>query len=395
MTTIILKPDRERSLLRRHPWIFEGAIDTVRGNPPSGGTVDVVSAAGEFVARGAWSPQSQIRVRVWTFDAAEAVDAAFFERRIAQALHLRNSLGFAAPDGACRLINAESDGLPGLVVDNYAGFLVCQCTAAGIEHWRDMIVGVLAATIPCTGIYERSDVAVREKEGLAQRTGVMHGDEPPNLVAIRENEIRMLVDIKHGHKTGWYLDQRDSRTAVGLVCNHGEILNCFAYTGGFTVSALLGGAAHVVNIDSSAPVLELLKQNVALNQLADTTSENIEGNVSGILRRFRDSRRSFDAIILDPPKFVESAHQLQRGGAAYKDINLLALKLLKPGGTLVTFSCSGHMRDDLFQTIVAEAASDAGRDVRIIGRLAQAADHPVLLSFPEGAYLKGLVCKVE
>jgi 23S rRNA (cytosine1962-C5)-methyltransferase len=293
------------------------------------------------------------------------------------------------------LVASESDGLPGLIVDRYADWLVCQFLSAGSEHWKNTIVELLQELFPGLSIYERSDVSVREKEGLPLRCGVLAGSEPPDQVEITENGMRLLVDIKAGHKTGYYLDQRDSRLAVRDWAEGRDVLNCFSYTGGFGVSALLGGAKHVLQMDSSEPALDIAKKNADLNGLDPEKSEYICGDVFKELRRFRDSRRDFDLIILDPPKFVESRGQLEKGARGYKDINLLAFKLLRPGGLLFTFSCSGHMEMPLFQKIVADAALDAGRSAQILSVLHQAPDHPVALNFPEGAYLKGLLCRVE
>jgi 23S rRNA (cytosine1962-C5)-methyltransferase len=296
---------------------------------------------------------------------------------------------------AVRLVASESDGLPGLIIDRYADYLVCQFLSAGSEHWKNTIIELLQELFPGLSIYERSDVSVREKEGLPLRCGVLAGIEPPESVEITENGMRLLVDIKTGHKTGYYLDQRDSRMAVRQWAEGRDVLNCFSYTGGFGVAALLGGATHVVQMDSSGPALEIAKQNAALNGLDPAASETIEGDVFKELRRFRDSRREFDLIILDPPKFVESRSQLDKGARGYKDINLLAFKLLRPGGLLFTFSCSGHMEMPLFQKIVADSALDAGRNGQILAVLNQSPDHPIALNFPEGAYLKGLLCRAE
>ncbi len=296
---------------------------------------------------------------------------------------------------AIRLVAAESDGLPGLIIDRYADWIVCQFLSAGSEHWKNTIAELLQEIFPGLSIYERSDVSVREKEGLPPRCGVLSGAEPPEHVEINENGMRLLVDIKGGHKTGYYLDQRDSRAAVRNWAEGRDVLNCFSYTGGFGVAALLGGAKHVLQMDSSEPALEIAKQNAALNGLDPSASEYLCGDVFKELRRFRDSRRDFDLIILDPPKFVESRSQLDKGARGYKDINLLAFKLLRPGGLLLTFSCSGLMEMPLFQKIVSDAALDAGRNGQILAVLNQSPDHPIALNFPEGAYLKGLLCRAE
>jgi 23S rRNA (cytosine1962-C5)-methyltransferase len=411
MPSVILKPDRLKSIERRHPWIFSGAIQKIDGDPQPhpGETVLICAPDGTPLASGAYSPQSQIAVRVWTFDPNESVDPNFFRARLERALQARSFLEhFPSPSttsasssvsrppslSAYRLVNAESDGLPGLVVDRYGAYLICQCLSAGAEHWKREIVTLLAELHPHAGIYERSDVDVRAKEGLPPMVGVLAGEPPPDLVEIDEYICRFAVDVRNGHKTGFYLDQRENRALVAEYAAGREVLNCFAYTGGFGVWALKGGAARVTNLEASAAALELARHNVELNGLDSVKVENVVGDVFQVLRQYRDSRRQFDLIILDPPKFAESRSQVEKAARGYKDINLLALKLLRPGGLLFTFSCSGLISADLFQKIVAGAALDSGREAQIIRRMTQAPDHPVALNFPEGEYLKGLVCRV-
>jgi 23S rRNA (cytosine1962-C5)-methyltransferase len=394
MAGVVLKAGAEKAVRRRHPWLFSGAIAYCDEQPASGETVDVLADDGTWLARGAWSPTSQIRVRLWTWREDEPIDAAWLRARVARALAAR---GPAALDAAtaCRLVHAESDGLPGIVVDRYADVLVLQLLSAGAEVWRDALVAALRELVPgAATLYERSDVDVREKEGLPPVTGLLAGAEPPPLVTITESAYRFLVDVRAGHKTGFYLDQRDNRAAVAALAAGREVLNCFSYTGGFGVAALAGGAARVTDVETSAPALALARQAHELNGLDAGRYEQLEGDVFRVLRTFRDSRRRFDLIVLDPPKFAESKHQLEGAARGYKDINLLACKLLRPGGLLVTFSCSGVLDRELFQKIVADAALDAGRDAQIVARLAQGADHPVALTFPEGDYLKGLVCRM-
>ncbi|UCF92815.1 MAG: class I SAM-dependent methyltransferase [Desulfobacterales bacterium] len=394
MSSIILKNGREKSLARRHPWIFSGAVTKVEDLAGPGETVEIRSGDGTWLARGAYSPHSQIIARVWTFDPEEDISAAFFKTRLAQAIRARRGGPPGEPRTACRLVNAESDALPGLIVDRYGDYLVCQFLAAGVERWRADLVAQLAQLVPCAGIYERSDAGVRTKEGLPHRTGVLYGQPPPDLLEIQEGRSRFLVDVRHGHKTGFYLDQRENRMLVADWAEGAEVLNAFAYTGGFGLWALMGGAAQVVNVDSSVAALELLRRHVLLNGLDPSRVENLAGDAFQLLRRFRDSGRQFDLIILDPPKFAESRRQLARSGRGYKDINLLAFKLLRPGGLLFTFSCSGLVSMELFQKFVADAALDAGRTAQIVRRLGQPDDHPTALNFPEGTYLKGLVCRV-
>jgi 23S rRNA (cytosine1962-C5)-methyltransferase len=393
--SITLKPKREKSLLYRHPWVFSGAISRVDGQPRPGDTVDVFAGDGRWLARGAYSPQSQIRVRVWSFDQGEAIDPLFFQKRLRQALGLRRQILADADTNACRLVCGESDGLPGLIVDRYDHWVVGQFLSAGTERWKSIIVECLDDLVPgLLGIYERSDVDIRKKEGLALATGHLSGAEPPDMVDIQENSCRYRVDLKGGHKTGFYLDQRDNRACVAAYAKGADMLNCFAYTGGFAVAALKAGASHVVNVDSSATALEMSRTHVALNELDSARVDHVTGDVFSLLRRYHTDGRTFDVVVLDPPKFVNAKGDLMRASRGYKDISRLAFELLRPGGTLFTFSCSGLMGRDLFQKIVADAALDAGRQAVILQWLSQAPDHPTALNFPEGSYLKGLVCRV-
>jgi 23S rRNA (cytosine1962-C5)-methyltransferase len=391
MFSLILKPGREKSLLRRHPWVFSGAVARVDGNPAPGATVDLLSANGDFLARAAYSPHSQIRARVWTFDPSEQVEADFFRRRIKRSITARAETR-SVPADARRLINAESDGLPGLVVDRYADTLAAQFLSAGAETWKETIADLLLAETGLTALYERSDADVRELEGLAPKVGPLRGSIRHHPVTITENSLKFLVNLESGHKTGFYLDQRENRLRVRELAAGREVLDCFCYTGGFTVNALAGGARSVLSVDASADALTLCRENVALNGLPDEKHAILEGDVFHLLRKFRDEGRLFDLIVLDPPKFAPTAAQAEKAARGYKDINLLGFKLLRPGGILVTFSCSGGVDAALFQKIVASAALDAGVEAQIVEHLSQAPDHPVALNFPEGAYLKGLVC---
>ncbi|WP_288559886.1 class I SAM-dependent methyltransferase [uncultured Victivallis sp.] len=390
-----LNPGREKSLLRRHVWIFSGAVADYPGEAAPGETVEVFDSKNNFLARAAYSPDSQLIARVWTFDRDEQIDEAFFARRIKAAVEYRHFLKLDDPKGGCRLINSEADGLPGLVVDRYAGVLVIQITSAGIEFHRDTIVKLLAEITGAASIYERSDVSVRAKEGLAERSGLLYGAQPPNPVIIEENGARFAVDVRHGQKSGFYFDQRCARAAVAAYADGRTVLNAFSYTGAFAVSALLAGAGHVINIDSSAPALKQAAHNLEMNKIKPERYENRTADVFTELRRLVEEGRKFDLVILDPPKFIESQKALVRGCRAYQDIARLGYRLLNPGGLLFNFSCSGLMTPELFQKITADAALDAGVRARLVRHLEQALDHPVSLAVPEGFYLKGLVTRID
>jgi len=394
MHAIILKPKREESVLRRHHWIFSGALKRIIGNPQPGETVQVMSSRGRLLAYGAYSPRSQIRVRVWSFNPDQQITASFFHQRLKHAITARRALIRDNSVNVCRMVNSESDRLPGLIVDRYGDFLVCQFLSTGAEFWKSVIVENLLSQFSAAGIFERSDDAVRLKEGLPQQSGLLAGHEPPELIQVREGPVRFLVDIRRGHKTGFYLDQRENRQLVSKYCADTRVLNCFAYTGGFGLWALHGGARQVVNIESSADWLAVAQKNVTLNGYDGQMVDYVKADVFEQLRQYRDTSRRFDMIILDPPKFAATAGQVQKAARGYKDINLLAIKLINTGGILFTFSCSGHLGADLFKKIIADAALDAGRHVQIIRYLGQSSDHPVALSFPEGSYLKGLICRV-
>jgi 23S rRNA (cytosine1962-C5)-methyltransferase len=394
MASVTLKPGREKSVLRCHPWIFSGALQRADKDLASGTTVDVLSSKGEFLARGAFSPHSQIRVRVWTFE-DEAIDNDFFHARIKSALHSRDTWHLTPGTNALRLIYAESDGIPGLIVDRYDDILVLQSLSAGCEYWKEIIAELLLDETGLKNIYERSDADVRELEGLSPQSGFIRSSNLESRISnlvITENGLKFIVDYEHGHKTGFYLDQRANRQHVRQLSKGEDVLDCFCYTGGFTVNALMGEAKSVLSVDASSDALMLAKQNVALNDLPVDRVACLEGDVFQMLRRFRDENRSFDMIILDPPKFAPTAAQAGKAARGYKDINLLAFKLLRPDGILVTFSCSGGVDPALFQKIVASAALDAGVESQIVGHLSQAADHPIALNIPESAYLKGLIC---
>jgi 23S rRNA (cytosine1962-C5)-methyltransferase len=394
---LILAAGKERSLLRRHPWIFAGAVGRLEGRARSGDTVEIVSAQGEPLARAAFSPESQIRARVWSFDPRETIDDAFFKRRVAAALARRAAEPSLLHARALRLIHGESDGLPGVTCDRYGDVLVLQLTSTGADKWRGAVVSALVKASGCTDVFERSDMDVRKLEGLAPRIGWLAGGPLNGPLVVEEHGIRYEVDIAGGHKTGFYVDQRDNRRLCGSLAQGRAVLNCFCYTGGFSLQALAGGATEVLSIDSSGPALEGARRNLALNpDLPAARAEWREADVFAALRELRDGGRRFDLIILDPPKFAPTAAHAERAARAYKDINLIGFRLLNPGGLLMTYSCSGGVSPDLFQKIVAGAAADAGVEARIVQRLAaSSADHPVTLRFPEGEYLKGLLCRVD
>ena len=396
MKALRLRPGKERSLQRRHPWIFESAID--KGGADTGETVRVESSDGKFLAWAAFSPSSKIRARAWSFDEKQRIDAAFMARQVERAVAARGLFDLQS-DGV-RLVHGEADGLPGLIVDRYGDTLVAQFLSAGVERWKSVLVDALLAVTGLTKFYERSDASGREREGLKPTTGWLRG-EGATEHTLREHAWRLSLDIATGHKTGFYLDQRDSRQRFAEMAQHRRfrrVLNCFCYTGGFTVAALSGlkaaGAldgAELVSIDSSQPALERARANLALNGFEDANAEFLDADVNAALRRFIEEGRSFDAIVLDPPKFAPTVAHAERAARAYKDINRLALKLLEPGGVLLTFSCSGGIGADLFHKIVASAGIDAGVDGYISERLGAAPDHPMTIEFPEGEYLKGLV----
>ncbi len=393
MGHLVLKKGREKSLLRQHPWVFSGAVDKMAEIKQNGETIEIRSFGGETLAIASYSEHSQIVARVWTFDRSEKIDKEYLRKLFHKSKNVRSHMLHEDVTNAYRIINAEADGIPGLIVDKYDQFLVCQFLSAGAEFWRKQIVELLAEEFNPLGIFERSDSDSRIKEGLEKQTGVIFGEEPPSEITIYEGEIKYFANIKTGHKTGFYLDQRNNRGLIKEYCNGNEVLNCFSYSGGFGIVALKAGASHITNIDSSAESLKMVEKNIFLNGLDGSKSDQVEGDVFKILRTYRDSAKSFDVIVLDPPKFAESKSQLDGALRGYKDINLLAFKLLKPGGVLFTFSCSGHIVPELFRKVVSDAAIDSGRRVQQLALLQQSHDHPVLMNFPESFYLKGLICK--
>lgn len=387
MNRLILKPGREKSLKRRHPWIFSGGIARVEGKPQLGDTIEVCSADGAFLAVAAYSPESQIRARVWDWKAGD-IDAGFFAQRIARAAAVRSGFDVSG----VRLVHGESDGLPGVVADRFGDTVVVQLLSAGAERWRGAIADALAALPGVARVVERSDADVRTLEGLPPQSGLLRGAAAQEPLVVTEHGLQYGIDAEHGHKTGFYLDQRDNRLMLRGMVKDKTVLDCFCYCGGFALNALAGGASAVTAIDSSGPALAAAQANAQRNQLP--AAEWIESDVFQTLRKYRDAGRKFDVIVLDPPKFAPTAAHAEKAARAYKDINLIGFKLLNPGGVLMTYSCSGGVSPDLFQKIIAGAALDAGVDARIERWLHAAADHPVALNFPEGEYLKGLLCRV-
>ena len=397
MLEIRLKPGRAKSVLRGHPWIFSGSIASDQseiGVEKPGQTVRVVDAKTTFLAWGAISPQSKIRIRLWSQREDEVIGEDYFEKRLRDAVNHRSELNLSNKVNAFRLVHGESDGLPGLIVDQYDQTLVAQFLTCGVEYWRETIIEHLRSITGCSRIYERSDVDIRRLEGLEPEKGPLMGEEMSDPVEIHEGDLRYFVDIAQGQKTGFFLDQRDNRAVTRELAADKLVLDCFAYTGGFSIAALKGRAKLSTALEASEAAIKLGKENLSLNQIPGERAEWLEVDVFKQLRKFRDGRRTFDMVILDPPKFAPTAAHAQKAARGYKDINLLALKLLNPGGLLVTFSCSGGVGPELFQKIVAGAAQDADVNAKIIRRLGPGVDHPVALNFPEGAYLKGLVIQI-
>ena len=390
--SITLNPGREKSVLNGHPWLFSGAIKKINGNPENGETIAVYSQSGKHLGWAAFSEYSKIKARMWSWNPDEQIDREFISQKVQNAVMLRERFVRKDETDAFRVIHAESDGLPGIIFDRYGEVGVLQCLTAGADFWRDDLLEILADICKVKTIYERSDADVRSLENLPVRNGLALGNEFEEIITIHENGLKFLVDIKNGHKTGFYLDQRRNRRYLRDLVKGKRVLNCFSYTGGFSVNAQAGGADEVISVDSSSSALNLAKENYLLNGLEIVDKDFVEADVFQYLRLLRDKSENYDVIILDPPKFAPTSAQAQKAARGYKDINLLAFKLLNPGGVLLTFSCSGGVSAELFQKIVASAAQDAQVKASIVDYLHQGPDHPVSLNFPEGTYLKGLVC---
>lgn len=392
---IVLNLGREKSLLRKHPWVFSKAISKIKGKPMLGETVDIFDNKGNWLAKGAYSPDSQMRVRIWSFNQDEQIDRNFFLQKLQNAQMRRDWFIEQGDLTGYRLIAGESDGLPGITIDKYDDLLVCQLLSAGAEFHRHTLVDCLKELYPECGIYERSDVDVRKKEGLEKQTGWLTEPQSSTERIIEEHGIKIHVDVEQGHKTGFYLDQRDSRLCAGKYAKNKSVLNCFSYTGTFSLHCAAAGAKEVTNVDVSQTALDLAKRNLDINDLSDANVNFIKEDVFKLLRQYRSEGKRFDMIILDPPKFVDAKSQLTSACRGYKDINMLAMQLLNPNGILMTFSCSGLLDAGLFQKVVADAALDANKTAHIVERLQQASDHPIQSNYPEGYYLKGLVCQVN
>ena len=393
--TVILKPGRDKSVRNRHPWVFSGAIARVDGDAEPGGVVNVRDHRGGFLGYGSFSPRSQIRVRLLSWNEERYPDEAFWRQRLETCIARRASLWASGETTAVRLVYGESDGLPGLIFDRYGDWLVLQALTAGVDRRKQALAEAALDLTGARGVYERSDVDVRRHEGLPETVGLLVGAEPPERVTIAEHGVDWLVDLRLGHKTGFYLDQRANRQRLGAYAEGTRVLNLFAYTGGFGVVAACEGAREVVHVDSSADALAMAAENVALNDLNGEAHRFVVGDAFRVLREMRDAEEAFDLVIVDPPKFAHSQRDVPAATRGYKDINMLAMALTRPGGTVVTFSCSGRVSEDLFQKVLFGASVDVGREVRILERLHQAPDHPVLLTFPEGAYLKGVAARVD
>ncbi len=392
MKKIFLKPGREKSLKRRHLWIFSGAVGRVENGINSGDTVEVCDASGKYLATASYSATSQISGRVWSFDRNEVIDGEFFSRRIGEAVALRKNFGYWGDKTACRLIASEGDGISGLVVDKYADTLVAQFTSLGVERFKSEIVAALSRLDGVKTVYERSDLGVRRYEGLGEQTGLLWGVEPPEMIDFEEDSCRYQVNVRKGHKTGFYLDQRENRRLAGSLAAGKRVLNVFSYTGGFSVSCMKGGARAVVNIDSSREALKQAEKHLDLNHISTDRVDNLQEDAFNCMRKMLEQKEKFDLVILDPPKLIDGTGSITRGCRAYKDLARLGFSLLNKGGLLMNFSCSGLMTPELFQKITADGALDAGVDGQILRTLRQGMDHPVSLAVPESFYLKGLLC---
>lgn len=393
MIDIILKKGKEKAAILRHPWIFSGALDKIKSKPANGEIVAVWSASQEFLAYGYFNDQSRVALRLLEWDQEVTIDEAWYtqklEKAIASRAHLLNE-----NTNTCRLVFSEADFLPGLIVDKYADYLAVQILSAGIESVKETIINILRSILNPKGIFDKSDAGARKHENLEPEQGLLWGEEPPEFIEVKENGVTYHINIADGQKSGFYCDQRDNREILAAYTQGKNVLDCFCYSGGFTLNSLRAGAAHVTSVDSSALAIETLKHNLSLNGFSDALQTSFQSDVNKQLRVFKEENRKFDVIVLDPPKYAPSRSALDRAARAYKDLNRLGMLLLEPGGVLATYSCSGAVDMETFKQIIAWAALDAGREVQIIKQFHQPEDHPIRMSFPEGEYLKGLLLRV-
>ena len=393
MIDIILKKGKEKAAILRHPWIFSGALDKIKGKPANGEIVAVWSASQEFLAYGYFNDQSRVALRLLEWDQEVTIDEAWYtqklEKAIASRAHLLNE-----NTNTCRLVFSEADFLPGLIVDKYAEYLAVQILSAGIESVKETIINILRSILNPKGIFDKSDAGARKHENLEPEQGLLWGEEPPEFIEVKENGVTYHINIADGQKSGFYCDQRDNREILAAYTQGKNVLDCFCYSGGFTLNSLRAGAAHVTSVDSSALAIETLKHNLSLNGFSDALQTSFQSDVNKQLRVFKEENKKFDVIVLDPPKYAPSRSALDRAARAYKDLNRLGMLLLEPGGILATYSCSGAVDMETFKQIIAWAALDAGREVQIIKQFHQPEDHPIRMSFPEGEYLKGLLLRV-
>lgn len=394
MISIKLKKGKEKAVLQHHPWVFSGALEKVNGSPENGEVVKVCSAHGDFLAYGYFNDQSRVAVRLLEWDEERLIDKDWYAEKINQAIQSRAQLLKNKNTNAYRLIFSEADFLPGLIVDQYADFLSVQILSTGIEKAKDIIIDILCKALKPKGIFDRSDATARTHEGITAENGLLWGEAPASFIAVKENGINYHINIAEGQKSGFYCDQRDNRKLLAGYANGKTVLDCFSYSGGFTLNAFHAGAKAITSVDSSALAIETLKQNIALNQFQEKDHKAIQSDVNKQLRAFKEEGKKFDIVVLDPPKYAPSRSALDRAARAYKDLNRLGLLLLESGGLLATFSCSGAVDIETFKQIIAWAALDAGKEVQIIHQFSQPEDHPVRLSFPEGEYLKGLLIRV-
>jgi 23S rRNA (cytosine1962-C5)-methyltransferase len=394
MIYVILKKGKEKAVLHRHPWVFSGAIEPVKGKLANGDIVRLTDTKGNFMAYGFYNDQSRVALRLLEWDEAAEVNEDWFRKKVAVAVASRSSLLVEGVTNTCRLIFSESDYLPGLIVDKYAGHLAVQVLTSGMEKMMPVIIDELQNLLKPESIFDKSDASSRGHEGLETTNTALTNSPPPDRVEVRENGIIYNINIAEGQKSGFYCDQRDNRKIVASYAKDKNVLDCFSYTGGFTLNCLQNGVASVTAVDSSALAIETLKENIGLNKFDTGKVNSITSDVNKQLRNFRDEGETFDMVVLDPPKYAPSRSALDKASRAYKDLNRLGMLLLNPGGLLATFSCSGAMGMETFKQVLAWAALDAGKQVQFIHQFCQPEDHPVRASFPEGEYLKGLLCRV-